>query len=133
MMRTRFLYSLIILSSTVFMSMNPRAKHITEGSWYPGRTTSKVTIAPCGNKFCGTITWIKDPSKAIKNGEVGAVIFKDFTVTDQHTLEGGKIYDPRNDKWYSGRLKVGSDGRLEVRGWVGMPTFGKSMHWTRAN
>jgi uncharacterized protein (DUF2147 family) len=132
-MLTKLSSYIILLSSFSLLATYPSKTHPAEGDWFTDGAKSKITIAPCGNKFCGKITWIKNPAVVPKNSGVGTVIIKDFEVIDEHTLENGKIHDPRNDKWYSGRLKVGSDGRLEVRGWLGMPAFGKSVYWNRAN
>jgi uncharacterized protein (DUF2147 family) len=132
-MRINIISFVFFLSTTLLFSMHPRATHSVEGTWLTAEGTSKITVAPCGSKFCGKLTWLKNPEKAPQTGKLGAVIFKDFEIADNNTLEEGKIYDPRNEKWYSGRLKVGSDGKLEVRGWLGVPALGKSVYWTRAN
>jgi uncharacterized protein (DUF2147 family) len=46
--------------------------------------------------------------------------------------EGGKILDPENGKEYNLRLTPVEGGkRLEVRGYVGAPLFGRTQTWTR--
>jgi uncharacterized protein (DUF2147 family) len=115
----------------ISLTSSSNKKHPVEGEWYTAEESSKITVSPCGDKFCGKITWLKNPAAAKKAG-VGTVILKVFTVIDDNSMENGQIHDPRNDKWYKGRLKVGQDGKLEVRGWLGIPSFGKSVYWTRA-
>jgi uncharacterized protein (DUF2147 family) len=131
-MLTKLYPYVILLGGFLFAAMHPTKTHPVAGEWATDGNKSKITIAPCGDKFCGTITWLKDPGTVAKNAGVGTRIIKDFKVVDSNTMENGKILDPRSDKWYSGRLKVGNDGRLEVRGWLGMPALGKSVYWTRA-
>lgn len=121
----------IWLSSLLLVANSPSKTHSAEGEWFTAGNESKITVAPCGDKFCGKITWLKNPAAAQRAG-IGTLIIKDFEITDERTLENGKIHDPRNGKWYSGRLKVGDDGRLEVRGWLGMPALGRSVYWNRA-
>ena len=45
---------------------------------------------------------------------------------------GGEILDPKNGKVYKSKLSVHEGGRkLEVRGYVGVPMFGRSQVWLR--
>ena len=44
--------------------------------------------------------------------------------------DGGTILDPNNGKTYKLRLKPVEDGKkLEVRGYIGAPMFGRSQTW----
>lgn len=48
--------------------------------------------------------------------------------------EDGDILDPDNGKTYRLKLTLSPDGRkLEVRGYIGTPLFGRSQTWTRSN
>ncbi|MGJ7915662.1 DUF2147 domain-containing protein [Massilia sp. LXY-6] len=45
---------------------------------------------------------------------------------------GGEILDPKNGKVYKSKLMVREGGKkVEVRGYVGMPMFGRSQVWLR--
>jgi uncharacterized protein (DUF2147 family) len=45
---------------------------------------------------------------------------------------GGEILDPKNGKVYKSKLTVRDGGKkVEVRGYVGMPMFGRSQVWLR--
>jgi uncharacterized protein (DUF2147 family) len=49
---------------------------------------------------------------------------------DEYT--GGEILDPKNGKVYKSKLSVHEGGRkIEVRGYVGVPMFGRSQVWLR--
>ncbi|MFP5461022.1 MAG: DUF2147 domain-containing protein [Gammaproteobacteria bacterium] len=46
--------------------------------------------------------------------------------------DGGSILDPNNGKVYRSRMKLLEGGRkLEVRGYIGAPLFGRSQTWLR--
>jgi len=46
--------------------------------------------------------------------------------------EGGHILDPNNGKVYRSRMRVIDGGeRLEVRGYIGAPLFGRTQTWVR--
>lgn len=48
--------------------------------------------------------------------------------------EGGDILDPDNGKTYHLKLTLSPDGRkLDVRGYIGTPLFGRSQTWMRSN
>jgi uncharacterized protein (DUF2147 family) len=38
----------------------------------------------------------------------------------------GRIYDPESGNTYASTMKVGKDGRLEMRGYVGVPWIGRT-------
>ena len=47
---------------------------------------------------------------------------------------GGEILDPNNGKVYKAMAKLADGGRkLEVRGFVGIPTIGRTQSWLREN
>ena len=51
---------------------------------------------------------------------------------DPGLWDGGEILDPNNGKTYKLRLKPSEDGKkLEVRGYIGTPLFGRSQTWHR--
>jgi uncharacterized protein (DUF2147 family) len=46
--------------------------------------------------------------------------------------EGGEILDPKNGKVYKSKLEVHDGGKkLDVRGYIGVPMFGRSQTWLR--
>jgi uncharacterized protein (DUF2147 family) len=48
----------------------------------------------------------------------------------QTKWSGGKIYDPDNGKTYACKLEL-KDGKLRIRGYVGISLFGRTEVWTR--
>jgi uncharacterized protein (DUF2147 family) len=46
--------------------------------------------------------------------------------------EGGTILDPDTGKLYKASMSLDPEGsRLTVRGYIGLPIFGRSQNWTR--
>jgi uncharacterized protein (DUF2147 family) len=65
---------------------------------------------------------------------VGLTIIRNVKASadDSALWEGGDILDPGNGKVYKVRLKPVQGGKaLEVRGYIGMPMFGRSQTWIR--
>ena len=44
---------------------------------------------------------------------------------------GGSIYDPGSGKTYRCQAWLDGPDRLELRGYVGLPIFGRTTHWIR--
>ena len=50
------------------------------------------------------------------------------------TWQGGEILDPKTGRSYRVRIKLIEDGkRLEVKGYVGSPMFGRTQTWSRVD
>lgn len=45
--------------------------------------------------------------------------------------EGGKIVDPKNGKSYHCKITLDGKDKLIVRGYIGIPLFGRSQTWIR--
>lgn len=47
-------------------------------------------------------------------------------------FEGGRVLDPDSGSIYKGTLTLAADGKtVTVRGYIGLPTFGRSTVWKR--
>ncbi|TFW35577.1 DUF2147 domain-containing protein [Massilia horti] len=46
--------------------------------------------------------------------------------------DGGTVLDPKNGKTYKARITLKDEGKkLEMRGYMGMPMFGRTQTWVR--
>ena len=122
------------------------------GIWKTEKGESKVEIFMCGEKFCGKIIWLqnpnyidskygevgtpvidrKNPDKALQSRPVrGLRILDGFTSQGENTWGNGTCYDPKSGNTYRGKIHLVAPDRLELRGYVGIPFFGRSSVWTR--
>ena len=116
------------------------------GLWMTDDGQGAVQIEPCGEKRCGRIVWLKTPldkagrpmrdannpsPEARQKPLCGAVVIKDAAKQTDGTWDGGSIYDPEEGKAYSVMLRPADKDRLEVRGYLGIRSFGETMIWTR--
>ena len=114
------------------------------GVWDTGE--SHVDIYECGALLCGRIIALDEPldadGKEKTDGNnpdpalrsrpiIGMDLIAGFSRKSDREWTGGTIYDPRDGKTYKCRMSVQDDGTLEVRGYVGLPLFGKTVVWTR--
>ena len=73
-----------------------------------------------------------NPDKALRKRTIlGLDIFAAYRLNDGEWQ--GKIYDPESGKTYKSQMHVGTDGRLEIRGYVGIPMFGRTASFDPVN
>ncbi|GAA0768818.1 DUF2147 domain-containing protein [Ideonella azotifigens] len=106
---------------------------------------SLVRVTDNGGIFSGKIEKLMDPAKANAVCEKCSDERKDQAIMgmtiiravkhnpdDAELWDGGDILDPNNGKVYKVRLKPVDGGKkLEVRGYIGAPLFGRTQTWIR--
>ncbi len=98
------------------------------GTWLRDNGNSRVRIAPCGPNFCGTLTWVKDPSGPAK---VGQRIFYDMAPAGANAW-AGKAFNPEDGKTYSGKLTL-SGSTMTTSGCVLGGLICRSVSWSKVN
>ena len=121
------------------------AQNAIEGMWFNEEKSAKIQIYKAkDNKYYGKIVWLKEPLRDgkpktdLENPDprkrtqpiIGLTILRGF-VKDDEEYEGGTIYDPKNGKTYSCKIKHRGN-TLDVRGYVGISLIGRTTTWTRA-
>lgn len=115
------------------------------GEWYTTERDAKIEIYKEGNTYAGKIVWLEQPTengkpvldannadKSKRNQPIlGIKLIEGFKYKNG-TWEEGKIYDPRNGKYYSSVIKKKSADVLEVRGFVGFSMIGRTVEWYKA-
>ena len=107
------------------------------------KSTVRITIA--NGVLSGKVEHITDPAKATEKCTkceddrkdqpiVGMTIIKDVKqdAEEPNLWTGGLILDPAKGSTYKVRLKTIDGGKkLEVRGYIGSPMFGRTQTWIR--
>ncbi|MCA6217060.1 DUF2147 domain-containing protein [Ideonella sp. B7] len=110
-----------------------------------GKEKSLVRIVEKDGIFTAKVEKIADPAKAAevcdkcsdeRKGQpiVGMTILRNVKADaqDKELWDGGDILDPKNGKVYKVRLKpIEAGKKLEVRGYIGAPLFGRTQTWIR--
>jgi uncharacterized protein (DUF2147 family) len=118
-----------------------------QGVWLTEKGDAAVAIEPCGDRLCGRIVWLKDATdesgRSRRDGHnadpamrdrpiCGLVVMEDLKSSGPDSWDDGIIYNPLDGKFYSGDMTLRSNNTLKVRAYLGMPFFGQSQIWTRA-
>lgn len=146
MKKNNFKFLLIIgvmmLSATSLLAQNAADKIL--GKWLNEDEDGKVEIYKKGDQFFGKIVWLKtpnnedgtpkldkeNPDEKLKSRPIqGLEILKDF-VYDDGEWEDGEIYDPKSGSTYSCYMEF-EDGKLKIKGYIGVKWVGRTTYWTR--
>jgi uncharacterized protein (DUF2147 family) len=106
------------------------------GTWLTESGHGVIEIVRCENAMCGTIVGIDRtpdepmPIDVTGRSQCGLTIISDVTQAENDAWHG-KIVDPRDGTTYHAKLWVGSEGRLNLRGYVGIPLLGSTQVWSR--
>lgn len=122
------------------------------GPWQTAGNRSELEIFTCGDKLCGKVVWLKNPLYVTsKDGPVGIPkvdrknpdpaqqnrpiiglrVIEGLTPKGGNIWENGSCYDPESGNTYTCRIRLVSPDRLEVRGFIGIPLFGRTYTLTR--
>lgn len=141
--------SLFLLSS---VSFQPQKADRVVGTYYvykpETKSESKVQVSKTKDgKYEGKIIWLKrpnnpdgtpkldknNPNAKLRNVRLDQILLvKGFKYdAGSDSWVGGEIYDPEDGKTYSCKLKFETATKLKVRGYVGIPAFGKTLIWEK--
>lgn len=116
------------------------------GWWLDQTGKAGILISQCTQGLCGKIEWLRQPlntqgqpvldvhnqNASLRNRKVcGMWMLGDFVPDGSNSWKNGWIYDPAGGKTYRSVMHLAADGTLHVRGYVGIPLFGRSEVWTR--
>lgn len=114
------------------------------GTWLSSDKKAHVEIYKTNEIYYGKIVWLSEPNEPstgkpkldVKNPDaskrsqtiLNSLVFYNFKYVDNE-YTGGKIYDCRDGKIYTGKLWLNSDGTLSMRGYIGF--LYSTETWTR--
>jgi len=123
------------------------------GQWNNEDGRAKIEIFPCDGHYCGKISWLGhpeypaddpggmaglprvdrvNPNPALRDRRLlGLLIMDGFGYGGKNVWDKGRIYDPESGKTYKSKITLVSPRRLAIRGYVGIPLFGRTTTWSR--
>lgn len=117
------------------------------GVWEPSNGKVYVKINKIDNKYYGKIVWLREPNdpdtgepkkdinnpdESMKNVPLkGYRMLKDLVYDGKGEWKDGTIYDPQNGTTYDCVINLKNTNTMEIRGYVGVKTFGRTDTWKR--
>lgn len=149
-----FLLSIILVVWLIFPSLGCAVEGDDAlGEWVTEDRDCRVEVFKKGHRYFGKIVAIKQPTylpgetngmdgkprldsnnqnKSLRSRPlVGIELMKNFRFDNDKWI-GGKIYDPKNGKTYKCEISLAEDGKLHVRGYVGVSLLGRTTLWESA-
>lgn len=120
------------------------------GPWLTEKKGAVIEIYECGAvdepELCGRIAWLRKPytdDGGLKRDEenpdaslrqrplCGIEVFTGLKRHNKNTWAFGRVYNPKDGRQYRAYLDAYDDGTVKIRGYIGIPLFGKSEIWVR--
>ena len=117
------------------------------GVWEPSNGKVYVKISKIDNKYYGKIVWLREPNdpdtgkpktdnnnpdESMKDVPLkGYRMVKDLVYDGKSEWKDGTIYDPQNGTTYDCVINLKNKNTMEIRGYVGVKTFGRTDTWKR--
>ena len=124
---------LLLLTRTAFAESGPPIL----GLWRTQDKGGVIAVTKCGDRVCAHIAGVvldnaADPMPVDSRGvsQCGLQLINDATETKPN-LWTGHILDPRNGSVFGVELWLQPDGKLALRGYIGVTLLGRTESWTR--
>jgi uncharacterized protein (DUF2147 family) len=135
----------VLFSSSIFAAMNSPVGYWKTVDDKTGKVLSIVQIYPVGNTLEGRVVRImpvlgQKPTEVCEKCKgslhnkpiMGMRIIWGMHQVSADTWTRGQVLDPKSGKTYQATLKLVNNGaNLKLRGYVGLPTMGRSQTWAR--
>ncbi|MGC6426751.1 MAG: DUF2147 domain-containing protein [Akkermansiaceae bacterium] len=118
-----------------------QAKDAAEGEWLKSDGTARIKLwVDQKNELQGIITWVKDkkrthdtnnPDPKLRKRRLRGLRFLSGFKKEGDKFTGGKVYDSKSGKTYSGKIWTEGNDKLTMRAYKGISLLGKSAEWTR--
>jgi uncharacterized protein (DUF2147 family) len=102
-----------------------------EGKWTNPKRSVVVHVAPCGNAFCGTVSWASAKNRQ-KGAEPGTRVLSDLRPAGAGVYKG-RAYEPKRNITGSATVRQTSPDVMVVKGCAVAGLFCKEQRWTRVS
>ena len=146
-MRRALLSSVASAILSFFAASAAPAAQMPQGLWYDDTGRGAVEITACGERLCGRIVWLREPtgkdgapltdklnpSKSKRERLIcGLQVIGGLEAQADGSWDNGWIYDPKQGKSFDVQLSIIDQGRLKVLGYKGVKFLSKTFTWKRA-
>ena len=133
--------SRLVLALAVGLALCPAAHAASNpaavaGDWWTEDHDGVVQLAPCAAGLCGKVVGITHfpPDGSVLRDNRGRPRCQLQIIPDGRVDGDGvwqsHITNPDDGKTYTITLRTEPDGRLRMRGYIGLPLFGQTVFWT---
>jgi len=126
---TRILSKIALMLIAAAVPVHAKAQAALEGRWANPKHSVIVSVARCGDAYCGTVSWAS-PGNREKGVRPGTRVLSDLKPLGDGTYRGRALEPKRN---VSGSAIVRQDGPnvMVVKGCALLGLVCKEQRWTR--
>lgn len=107
----------------------PAYAQALEGRWTNPKKSVIVSVARCGDAYCGTVAWASAKNRA-KGAEPGTRVLTDLKPSG-NGLYKGRAYEPKREIRGSATVRQVGPNVMVVKGCAVAGLFCKEQRWTR--
>lgn len=122
-------FAIIALAATVPVTASAQAA--LEGRWKNPKGSVVVNVAPCGDAYCGTVSWASAKNRE-KGTTPGTRVLTDLKPTGNGTYKG-RAYEPKRNLRGSATVRQVNPDLMIVKGCVIGGLLCKEQRWLRVS
>ena len=119
----------VLLAATVPVTASAQAA--LEGRWKNPKGSVVVKVAPCGDAYCGTISWASAKNRE-KGVAPGTKVLSDLR-SQGNGLYKGRAFEPKRNVSGSATVRQVGPNVMIVKGCAVVGLFCKEQRWTRVS
>ena len=125
----------VLLGAALIMgSAQAAAARSPVGTWFTEDKGGVVQIRACGADLCGIIVGLTpDPDGRLPRDFQGGPQCRRLLLNDLRAGDDGRwhgtVTNPQDGRTYDADVWVGDDGKMRLRGYIGIPLLGSTQVW----
>ncbi len=120
---------LSIAAAAVALSSTAASAQAIEGKWTNPKRSVIVRVAPCGDAYCGTVSWASAKNRE-KGTEPGIRVLSDLRPKGDGVYKG-RAYEPKRNITGSATVRQVGPNTMVVKGCAIVGLICKEQRWTR--
>ena len=117
------------VAATALAAPASASSQALEGKWANAKRSVIVSVARCGDAYCGTVSWASAKNRQ-KGAEPGTRVLSDLRRVGDGTYRG-KAYEPKRNIHGSATVRQIGPDTMVVRGCAVLGLLCKEQRWTR--
>ena len=121
----------IAIAATALAAPASASSQALEGKWANAKRSVIVSVARCGDAYCGTVSWASAKNRE-KGAEPGTRVLSDLRRVGDNTYKG-KAYEPKRNIRGSATVRQIGPDTMVVKGCAVLGMLCREQRWTRVS
>ena len=121
----------IAVAATALAAPASASSQALEGKWANAKRSVIVSVARCGDAYCGTVSWASAKNRE-KGAAPGTRVLSDLRRVGDNTYKG-KAYEPKRNIRGSATVRQIGPDTMVVKGCAVLGMLCREQRWTRVS